>query len=323
MASKDLTYRHLRLECFDPDELKQVIDSAQITHTLVQGGRLRFDLQRLQLGSGTLDCGLYGSAILAEGDFPAQAVAVGMVVEGPGPILRNGEFNRLHSVQLYGENAEISYRAEPETRWMVYAIDRATLQEASIELTGRPLPIPETGSISVDPSPETGTVLARTIFETLSVAASASESSATAALAKRLQERLHYDITRAVASAQSQERQSRIARERARRRQIVSRAEEFLRANLSEPFSLSGLADATGVGARQVQYHFQKIYGMTPLVWFRSRKLAGIRAELKRRGGSDTRVTDVAMDWGFYHLGRFSREYRRLFGEKPSDTLRG
>ena len=27
------------------------------------------------------------------------------------------------------------------------------------------------------------------------------------------------------------------------------------------------------------------------------------------------------MRWGFLHLGRFSRDYRRLFGECPRDTL--
>jgi AraC family ethanolamine operon transcriptional activator len=32
-------------------------------------------------------------------------------------------------------------------------------------------------------------------------------------------------------------------------------------------------------------------------------------------------VGQVAGDWGFYHLGQFSRDYRRLFGESPSATL--
>jgi len=33
-------------------------------------------------------------------------------------------------------------------------------------------------------------------------------------------------------------------------------------------------------------------------------------------------VTDVAMHFGFLELGRFSVEYRRAFGERPSATLR-
>jgi len=33
-------------------------------------------------------------------------------------------------------------------------------------------------------------------------------------------------------------------------------------------------------------------------------------------------VTQIAMNHGFFHLGRFSKVYRESFGERPSDTLR-
>jgi hypothetical protein len=36
----------------------------------------------------------------------------------------------------------------------------------------------------------------------------------------------------------------------------------------------------------------------------------------------DSTVTQVASDvGGFFHLGRFAREYLAMFGEHPSDTL--
>ena len=44
------------------------------------------------------------------------------------------------------------------------------------------------------------------------------------------------------------------------------------------------------------------------------------RALLAARSGITT-VTDVAMDHGFFQLGRFSADYRRVFGELPSVTL--
>ena len=31
-------------------------------------------------------------------------------------------------------------------------------------------------------------------------------------------------------------------------------------------------------------------------------------------------VSSIALDWGFAHLGRFAIEYRKLFGEAPSQT---
>jgi len=44
------------------------------------------------------------------------------------------------------------------------------------------------------------------------------------------------------------------------------------------------------------------------------------RALLAAKAGTTT-VTTVAMDHGFFQLGRFSADYRRAFGEMPSETL--
>ena len=45
------------------------------------------------------------------------------------------------------------------------------------------------------------------------------------------------------------------------------------------------------------------------------------RALLSARGRSVT-VSKIATRLGFFELGRFSVEYRKLFGESPSETLR-
>lgn len=34
-------------------------------------------------------------------------------------------------------------------------------------------------------------------------------------------------------------------------------------------------------------------------------------------------MTDVALEYGFAHLSYFARDYHALFGEYPSETLRG
>jgi AraC family ethanolamine operon transcriptional activator len=52
-------------------------------------------------------------------------------------------------------------------------------------------------------------------------------------------------------------------------------------------------------------------------------RLQGVRHALRNRHASGTTVTSVATDYGFYELGRFAGAYKELFGEAPSDTLRG
>ncbi|GHU15365.1 hypothetical protein AGMMS50225_28560 [Betaproteobacteria bacterium] len=33
-------------------------------------------------------------------------------------------------------------------------------------------------------------------------------------------------------------------------------------------------------------------------------------------------VGDIAARWGFWHLSHFAADYKEMFGELPSDTLR-
>jgi AraC-like DNA-binding protein len=35
-----------------------------------------------------------------------------------------------------------------------------------------------------------------------------------------------------------------------------------------------------------------------------------------------TNVSEIAMNAGFYHVARFAENYRRIFGELPSQTLK-
>ena len=67
--------------------------------------------------------------------------------------------------------------------------------------------------------------------------------------------------------------------------------------------------------------HFRDFKGTSPMRYLRSARYERVRAAL-RRAEPEESVTDVASQWGFTHLGRFSVEYRRRFGESPSETLR-
>jgi len=40
-----------------------------------------------------------------------------------------------------------------------------------------------------------------------------------------------------------------------------------------------------------------------------------------RADASDTRVSDLAADHGFFQFGRFAADCKRTFGELPSETL--
>jgi len=88
-----------------------------------------------------------------------------------------------------------------------------------------------------------------------------------------------------------------------------------------EPWSLQGLASELGLSSRTLNRVIRRETGVSPMALLRQARLAQARAELELpRPG--TTVTRVAFDCGFNHLGRFSVDYARRFGESPSETLR-
>ena len=102
----------------------------------------------------------------------------------------------------------------------------------------------------------------------------------------------------------------------------VKRALDYIESHLDRPVTLGDLVAATGVPGRTLLKHFKDHHGVSPVRYCRNRRFARVREALSH-ARDDTSVTDIAMAWGFYHLGRFATEYARRFGESPSETRRG
>ncbi|WP_248798313.1 helix-turn-helix domain-containing protein [Pseudomonas sp. MWU13-2105] len=109
---------------------------------------------------------------------------------------------------------------------------------------------------------------------------------------------------------------------RAEERSIMQRIGEWAADSPEQTLNLLELAQFAGVSLRQLQHTFKAYTGMTPSHWLRLRRLNSARHELLGRNAQDKTVAEVAMNWSFWHLGRFSNSYRALFGELPSETLK-
>jgi AraC-like DNA-binding protein len=78
---------------------------------------------------------------------------------------------------------------------------------------------------------------------------------------------------------------------------------------------------AFDVSLRTLQRAFHETVGMGPMAYLARRRLAKVRSILLSASPDKTTVTQVAVECGFWELGRFSVSYRRMFGESPSRTL--
>jgi len=96
--------------------------------------------------------------------------------------------------------------------------------------------------------------------------------------------------------------------------------EDYLRGNWNEPVTVERLAEIANVGARSIFRYFRQVHGATPLDFMKTLRLQEARRGLQNPHAA-TSVSSEALRCGFNNMGHFAKDYRRKFGELPSDTL--
>ncbi|MEM5389648.1 AraC family transcriptional regulator [Paraburkholderia phymatum] len=101
----------------------------------------------------------------------------------------------------------------------------------------------------------------------------------------------------------------------------LRRARQFIVDNARNDIALEDIERAAGVSRYRLFEAFRQHFGQSPMAFVRRFRLEGVRRDLLEHR-SEHNVSSIAMSWGFSHLGRFSSEYKDLFGETPSQTLK-
>lgn len=102
----------------------------------------------------------------------------------------------------------------------------------------------------------------------------------------------------------------------------IRRVIEYLHNYASQVPTIGELCKIAALSERNLQYAFKEHLGITPIKYLRLIRLNGVRKDLLISHPQKNKVVDIALNWGFIELGRFSGEYRQLFNELPSQTLK-
>ena len=97
-------------------------------------------------------------------------------------------------------------------------------------------------------------------------------------------------------------------------------ARDYIDAHAADAPAIQEVCRAVGVSWRTLNYAFREVFGVTPKQYLQATRLHGARRELYQGGPAST-VTEIANHWGFWHIGKFGADYKRHFGELPSQTL--
>lgn len=140
------------------------------------------------------------------------------------------------------------------------------------------------------------------------------------AMQKGLEHALLSSVVKAICPA---EEGNKLASSPTVRHALVSRAQEYMRQHVDEPLTVADLCRNLRVSRRTLQYSFHEVLQLNPVIYLRAMRLNGARRMLKTADPAKDSVQDIAARWGFWHLSHFATDYRRMFGELPSETLRG
>lgn len=105
------------------------------------------------------------------------------------------------------------------------------------------------------------------------------------------------------------------------RRDVVDATLAILEARPHTPASISAVCEVLGVGERMLERAFRERLGLSPRAYERQRRLRAAHG-LILTDGDHLSITEIAMSFGFWHLGRFAGAYAALFGCSPSETRR-
>jgi AraC family ethanolamine operon transcriptional activator len=94
-----------------------------------------------------------------------------------------------------------------------------------------------------------------------------------------------------------------------------------MRAHARERILVSDLCIASECSERTLRQAFLECYGTSPTTFLKKLRLQGLRQDLRDAAPRSTTVLDLALRWGFWHMGHLGRDYKSLYGETPAETL--
>ncbi len=102
---------------------------------------------------------------------------------------------------------------------------------------------------------------------------------------------------------------------------MVKLAQQWMHDHPNRPITLADLCRQSHASRRTLIQGFSDHLGMGPMAYLKLLRLHGVRRRLLRADPREVQIGTLAGEWGFYNTGHFAGDYRRLFGERPRDTL--
>jgi len=315
IAGNDAAQESLTLDVFDIDLLRQAVADSGLEHRQVGPGPFRGQLKRLRLEGLCVDSGRYSRTLQSRGCFASGAVVIGCILsESEAGCINAHRFGR-NDLVVFPEGEEMDYLLPAHTHWVAIQAPRAVLLDGGIapEALSRVTVYSATRPVNAMAAELLRRLLAAEFWGGSTwQAGDLGSKSAVNEVLDCLIPALNPEYARSHTRRPSLHK----------RAELVRRFERALYDCGPRMRRMPDLAANLEVSQRTLEQVFHEHLGISPKRYAGMIKLNQIYCELLRESAESTTVTEVAQGHGIRQLGRFSAEYRKQFGELPSETLR-
>jgi AraC-like DNA-binding protein len=223
----------------------------------------------------------------------------------------------MNCATVHGLSEDLQMDWSQDCRKLIVRIERSLLEKKAHELNGRPLNRPLAFRSSMSLRDSAGAAWCRTAQHIYQEIRRAPELYESPLMQAQFEHMLVTSLLAWQPSSLSDGHEKPAARILPRH---VKSVVDYIQAYPEQPMDLGTLTAIAGCSARSLNSRFHENLGISPMRYLRELRMEKARQDLldpqKPRS-----VTDVAMHWGFYQLGRFAHDYRQRFNESPRDTL--
>ncbi|WP_431025441.1 AraC family transcriptional regulator [Halomonas sp. H5] len=315
-------HRRLVFRSTAAEEARQSVASVFKPHRLEplgQGGRLAARLHSVTLGRVSYNRLAYGGAVRIDPERLESFYLIQMPLQGLARIDSDDE--RVASgaglASVLNPTARLRMHWSDDCDQLMLRIERGALEQACSQFLGRPLRSP----LSFHPALRWRNTPSwfNLIAYVTRLLGESPEADRDPLIAPQLEQLIIHTLLTTQPHNYSEALRQGDKRLAPRH---VKRVEEYIEAHAQEPLTPVQLAEVAGVSLRTLYAGFHDFRHQSPMETLRQVRLRRVRQALLTKEGTAS-ITEIAMGWGFTHMGRFSLAYRQAFGESPSETRRG
>ena len=243
-------------------------------------------------------------------------VFVGFAARPDPPMLWGGQELQPNEIIFHSRGERFHQRTTGPCSWSLVGLAPHHLERYGSALNGKPLSAPTAARI-LRPAARNMAQLRRLHAQACRLAETRPKVLVRPEVARAIEQGLIHAMVICLAARTSDDGAAR-----RHHTAIMVRLEEVLAQHPNRQLHLLELCALIGVSERTLRSCCAEFLAISPSRYMMLRRLKAVRTALRDADPTVASVAEVAGEYGFTELGRFTVAYRTEFGELPSTTLR-